>query len=113
MNKNKITSEWISERISINTEKAKKLDLDGYDNPWRDNVYWRIVEKLEAYRPLIDYDVKVEETIHSHLIINDRYEFVPRTKNWRVVGRNKWYKSRDLEDFLKRFVKAKLKEKNT
>ena len=106
---NNITHEWIDERIAINTEKAKQMDANGYDNPWRDNVHWRNVERYETYRPLADYDVKVEETLHCHIIVNDRYEFVPHTYNWRVVGRYKWYKSRGLEDFLKRFVKARRK----
>jgi len=89
-------------------EKSYKEDKQRYDEEYnsshisRDNDNWRNRWKGEIF--LLKNNINYENYDGSqNALLIDKFIFYPATNKWQVKGKNVYYKSKGIEDFLRRF----------
>jgi hypothetical protein len=72
--------------------------------------YLREIERLEALKIFVKAGVNYElDKSGGTLIVDGRLVYALRSRKWRNVGKNVWYKSRSPSDFIRLYVKKETK----
>lgn len=106
------SADKIDQAIEVSRRLSDSCEERNYDKLSYSNPYDRQIERLSSLKDFLQFDVKVEDLGNGTVLVNDKYIFALRSFKWKVKGKNTWYKSRDPEQFLTKYVKAKPKEKN-
>lgn len=87
------------------SQEFHEADSDSFNDPFE-----REVQRLEAMKVFVlaDIDIKVGDD-GGTVIVEDRFVYALRSKKWRNIGKNVWYKSRSPSDFIKLYVKRETK----
>ena len=89
-------------------EKDEKIEeLKDHIN-YLENVYWNKminppVERQRRHIELLEEGVDVED-IHEGLLVNNKFVVATKTNKWRVYGKNKWYRFKDIPSFVQNYV---------
>lgn len=93
------------EQNQIHSNEFHDNDSDSLNDPFA-----REIQRLQAIRVFVvaDIDFKVGDD-GGTVIVEDRFVYALRSKKWRNVGKNVWYKSRSPSDFIRLYVRKENK----
>ena len=92
--------------LLIEAEKdAKQCDLDNYHKDRYSNRHRREVCRIKKLIELIQLCDVVEDYDYGLALVNRKFIVSLIDNNWRVFGKNKWYKHKhDLKHFVDNYV---------
>jgi hypothetical protein len=97
----------IDELIKLNETHSDEMHearkhKDVYSDPFDKEV-----KRLKTLKVLVESGVRFKlDDSGGAVVVEDQYVFTLISHKWRVVGKNVWYKSKGVSDFLTRFVKV-------
>ncbi len=106
---------FLTEEMELAKERAAQTARDNYHKDRYSNRHQREVERLDKLIGLIQQPVTVEPYSNGCVLLNKEYVVSLSNNNWRVRGKNKWYKHKnDLSHFVNKYVlKDEKNETNT
>jgi hypothetical protein len=85
--------------LKLYENKQKNTECNGYRLPYASDIAWiRCAIEL-----LKHYDEDLVEDRQGYLI-EKKYIVSPHNK-WKVIGKNKWYRYKDIDDLVTRYLK--------
>lgn len=84
----------------MGTDIDKLEDLDGHrlQNAIKADIVARRLEILD------ELGVSYEPYLRNQVLIDGKFVLGLASVKWRILGKNKWYYSKGVEDFVERFV---------
>ena len=84
---------------------AKQCDIDNDHKLQYSNRHKREVHRIEKLIELIQLCGEVEDYDSGLVIVNKKFVVSLIDNNWRIKGKNKWYKHKNkLEHFVENYV---------
>jgi hypothetical protein len=100
------------EELKEDLKRAEKRHADAVDR-WnkKDNMARMPkpveVDMIEAMICFEKYSIDYEVVSNGMFLLNRKYYYASSTGRWRVNGRHKWYWSKNVEDFVNKYVLPK------
>ena len=91
----------VYEAVKKDSEACEKRN---YDKLQYSNPYSKQMVRIRAIQQFKKLPVHLSEYGPGLLIVNHKYIYALQTGQWRVQGKNKWYRSRDPEQFVYKYV---------
>lgn len=63
-------------------------------------------DRISAMIAFEEHHLPYVETTDSIFLIKGKYYYVSTTGKWRVKGKQKWYRSKDVYQFITKYVKT-------
>lgn len=80
-----------------------------YPTPSRYPVTGRI-KQLNDWIYMLDCKLRIQDLGLHFTLVNGKYIYSHKTGKWRVKGRGKWYRSKDLDTFIFKYVYSVVEE---
>lgn len=104
-------SELERELEEAEEKQAKWYSEKGYqdENPYNHGPCHHLIAEIKFEIELVK-NFGEDWEYHPHgVVIENRYILTPNHK-WRVVGRDKWYRYKNIEDFKTKYFKSSKRE---
>jgi len=82
-------------------KKLKRIKESNYDRTYDDARESWLEDKIWLLKNKVNHSDGPDDLGYCFTIQNKI--FFSRNSNWRATGKYKWYKSRGIQDFIKRF----------
>lgn len=93
----------ISVGLRVEESKNRYRGSKEYPTEYRYPVTGRI-KQLHDWVYMLDCKLRIRDWGLHFTLINNKYIYSHKTGKWRVKGKNKWYRSKDLETFIFKYV---------
>jgi hypothetical protein len=99
-----LTLSLVLSSLRASSVEARNVDEINDHKLCYSNAAEREASRLSTAAEFISNGMLVSESSPGRFIVNDHYEIAPLTKKWRVLGKAKWYRYRDAEQFKSKFI---------
>ena len=69
------------------------------------------IRQHEDWLYMLDCKLRIRDLGKGLTLVNSKYIYSHKTGKWRVKGRGKWYRSKDLDTFIFKYVYTVVEEK--
>lgn len=87
--------------ISVGLDQETRINWD------RSHPTKPVANRIKQHKDwlyMIDCELSICDLGQNLTLVNDKYIYSHKTGKWRARGRGKWYKSKDLDTFIFKYV---------
>lgn len=97
--------DMIDKEIEKQAEIVRLAEIRVYHKDQYGKGPWNELNRLKKERDLILTGVKFEHYGHGTVLVEGKFVYALNTGKWRVLGKNKWYYSKGVEQFVNNYVR--------
>ena len=102
------------EELERSEKLAKKRSMEARHKDRYSNSHAKEVNRIRKLIELIQQPVTVDPSFNGCVVINNKFIVSLANNKWTTVGKNKWYRHKDIPHFIKNYVlKDETDETNT
>jgi len=97
----------LTEKLAVAEEASAACELRNYDKLQYSNSDARHAEVIKEAMRFVKVDRDFEIDFHHGVgvfMVGDKFIIAPRSRKWRVQGKGTWYRYKNPDQFIKKYL---------